>query len=257
MNYNPVLLTISVFVSGTLIAMPASAQTTTTAQPVELSNDENSRPTRRIVREVEPLNYWVEAEKLPIRDNPVAGDVNGMLKLGQKVKVYDRFENWLRISKTGATEKWVNANYLTTDQLTWARFDNKRRRSAGFSRSNLVDDVSLKRIKIPSDKDARVYAASIKATANNNRVIVTRQNFRAGPYFEKRLVSCAENGVASRFQLLGEGHSYMMMEKDIRAQGVDVNTASPRTEITNSSATPKTLTIVNYSCESQNFISAQ
>ncbi len=249
MNYSPVFLAASLVVSTALIAMPATAQTATTAQPVELSNQETPRSTRRIVREVEPINYWVDADRLPVRDNPVAGDVSGMLKLGQKVKAYDRFENWLRISKSGSAEKWVNANYLTTDQLTWARFDNKRRRSAGFSRSNSVDDVSLKRIKIPSDKDARVYAASIKATANNNRVIVTRQNFRAGPYFEKRLVSCAENGIASRFQLLGEGHSYMMMEKDIRAQGVDVNTASPRTDIADGSITPKTVAIANYSCD--------
>ena len=244
MKYVSCILATGVFLSSQLFA---SAQT---AEPIEIEN--NAVPLTikpKIVRQVEPVPYWVEAEQLPIRDNPVAGEVSGMLKLGQKITAYGQFENWLRISKSGKTEKWVNADYLTADQLTWARFDNKRRRSAGFSRNNTVDDVSLKRIKIPADKDAHIYSASVKTTENNNRIIVTRQNFRAGPYFEKRLVACDENGAATRFQLLGEGHNYIMMEKDIRAQDVDINSAVPRAVISSGGTTPKTIAIANFSCQ--------
>ena len=247
MKYVPLILATSVFLSSQLYVCAASAQT---EAPIEIEN--NAAPLtiiRKTVRKVEPIPYWVEAEQLPIRDNPVAGDVSGMLKLGEKITAYGQFENWLRVSKSGSTEKWVNGDYLTTDQLTWARFDNKRRRSAGFSRNNTVDDVSLKRIKVSGDKNAHVYSASVKTTQNNNRIIVTRQNFRAGHYFEKRLVACDENGVATRFQLLGEGHSYMMMEKDIRAQGVDINSAVPRADIFSDGATPKTIAIANFSCQ--------
>ena len=249
MKYVLIFLATGLTMFAPAFATSAAAQTATITQPIELENNAVPSTARRnVVRQIDPIPYWVEAEQLPVRDNPVAGDVSGILKLGQKVKAYSRFENWLRISKTGAPEKWVNADYLTTDQLTWARFDNKRRRSAGFSRNNTVDDVSLKRIKISADKDANVYAASIKTTENNNRIIVTRQNFRSGAYFEKRLVACDETGTATHFQLLGEGINYIMMEKDIRAQNVDINSDMPRTDISKETVTPKTIAIVNFSC---------
>ena len=255
MKYAPLILAAGFFLSSPHFIQSAAAQTspeaTPIAEPVELSNDPAYASQRRkVVRTVDPITYWVEAEQLPIRNNPVAGDVISMLQLGQKIKAYGTFENWLRISKAGEPEKWVNSQYVTSDQLTWARFDNKRRRSAGYRNFNTADDVSLERVKVPNSKDAKVYAASVKTTDNGNRVIVTRQNFRSGPYFEKRLVSCAEPGTALRFQLLGEGHNYIRMEKDIRASQVDINSASPRTAIEAGVTSAKTIAIANHSCKS-------
>lgn len=254
--YHKILLS-SALLSFCFAAVPATAQ----SQAIEIT-DNNPAPstaptigtapetTRRIIRNVEPIPYWVEADQLRIRDNPVAGDVVGLLKLGQKIKAYDTFENWIRVSKLDAKERWVNANFLTSEQVTWARFDNNtRRRNIGFSRNTAANDITLKRIKIAGDKDAKVYAASLKKTANNNRIIVTRQNFRSGPYFEKRFVSCGPNNNAKRFQLLGEGYNYIMMEKDIRAQTIDVNSAEPRVDISSGDVSAKSIAIANFSCK--------
>lgn len=221
-------------------------------QPVEIiSDDATTKTKRRIKRVVEAVPYWVDVEQLRVRDNPVAGDVVGMLRLGQKIKAYDTFENWIRVSKTDAKEQWVNADFLTHDQLTWARFDNNgtRRRNIGFTRNTAANDISLKRIKIPNDKNAKVYAASLKKIASNNRVIVTRQNFRSGPYFEKRLVACNSENNATHFQLLGEGYNYIMMEKDIRSQNIDLNSIQPRVNLTEENVSEKSAAIANFSCK--------
>jgi hypothetical protein len=249
MNIAPLMTLTGVAIISATFAVPAAAQTVPLGEPVEITDSSEAIPKkRRIIKKVEPIPYWVDADQLRIRDNPVAGDVNGMLKIGQKVKAYEVFEGWLRISKPGVTEQWVNADYLTTQQTTWARFDNVTKRRPGFNRSNVVDDVSLKRIKVPDNKDIKVYAASIKKTANNNRVIVTRQNFRSGPHFEKRLVACGIDKKAERVQLLGEGYNYMMMEKDIRGQDINVNTAVPRRSLEDGNFSAKTLAVANFSC---------
>lgn len=254
MRILPIIVAAGLTVCSATFAPSAWAQTASqnaqVTQPSEKITESAHTPKKRqIIRKVEPIPYWVDAAQLRIRDNPVAGDVTGMLKLGQKIKAYETFENWLRISKAGAPEQWVNSDYLTTRQVIWARFDNTKRRSAGFSRVNTADDVSLKRIKVPENNDIKIYVASIKKTANDNRVIVTRQNFRSGPYFEKRLVSCEANKKANRIQLLGEGYNYMMMEKDVRGQNVDVNSASPRRALAKTGFSPTTLAIANFSCK--------
>ena len=235
-------------ISITAIPYSASAQS---AEPLSTAAETSERPkTRRIIKKIDPIPYWVDADQLRVRDNPVAGDVIGMLKLGEKVKAYDVFENWIRVSKSGSTEQWVNSNFLTNNQVTWARFnDDTRRRNIGFSRNTAANDVTLKRIKVKGDKDARVYAASLKRTENDNRVIVTRQNFRSGPYFEKRLVACDDAKTATHFQLLGEGYNYIMMEKDIRAQTIDINAEKPRVDVTEEGVSPKSVAIANFSCK--------
>lgn len=227
------------------VSSPAAAQSTATA-------DAAPEPTkkRRVIKKVEPVPYWVEADQLRVRDNPVAGDVIGMLKLGEKIKAYDVFENWIRISKAQSTEQWINSDFVTRDQVTWARFnDDTRRRNIGFSRNTAANDITLKRIKFDGDKDARTYAARLDVTSNDNRVIVTRQNFRSGPYFEKRLVSCDDSKTATHFQLLGEGYNYIMMEKDIRAQDINIDSDQPRVDLTEGDVSPKSLAIANFSCK--------
>ena len=253
MRYNLILSSAAISLCFAIFSPPAAAQSQPLAQPIENTDGATKTQTkRRIVRNIEPVPYWVDAEQLRIRDNPVAGDVVGMLKLGEKIKAYDTFENWVRVSKSGAQEQWVNAKFLTSDQVTWARFDrnNTRRRNIGFSRNTAANDVSLKRIKVPGNNDAKVYAASLKKTSGSNRIIVTRQNFRSGPYFEKRLVSCDVNKNATRFQLLGEGYNYIMMEKDVRSEGIDVNSAQPRVDLLAGDVSEKSIAIANFSCKS-------
>ncbi len=234
------------------LTLPAMAQSQPLGQPIEIIDSQaSSKPKRKIVRVVEPVPYWVDVEQLRVRDNPVAGDVIGMLRLGEKIKAYDTFENWVRVSKPDAKEQWVNAKFLTHDQVRWARFDNNvtRRRNLGFTRNTAANDISLKRIKVPSDKNVKIFAASVKQLTNNNRVIVTRQNFRSGPYFEKRLVSCNGENIATHFQLLGEGYSYIMMEKDIRSENIDLNSIQPRVNLTGENISDKSAAIADFSCK--------
>jgi len=230
-----------------MMPMTASAQDALIEQPVEITSNSTLKKSR-IIRKVEPVPYWVDSDQLRIRDNPVAGDVIGMLELGQKIKAYEEFENWVRISKTSVNAKWVNTDYLTNTAITWARYGNNTTRRIQ-RRAGLGEDVSLKRIKVKEDKSARIYAASVRESANGNRVIVTRQNFRAGPYFEKRFVACSDN-TATHVQMLGEGYTYMMMENDVRSDTIDVNQATPTLSISDADAlSPVTIAVANYSCE--------
>ena len=251
MRHRFVLFSAALSISITALSSQAWSQAQPLGQPVEIIDDTAKPKTkRRIKRIVEAVPYWVDVEQLRIRDNPVAGDVVGMLRLGEKIKAYDTFENWIRVSKPGAKQQWVNANFLTHDQVTWARFDNNtRRRNLGFSRNTAANDISLKRIKIPSDKNMKVYAASLKKTVNDNRIIVTRQNFRSGPYFEKRIVSCNDQNEPTHFQLLGEGYNYIMMEKDIRSQDIDLNSIQPRVDLSGDNISKKSAAIANFSCK--------
>ena len=224
------------------------AQNIAVEAPVEITNPALKK--QRIIRKVEPVPYWVDAEQLRIRDNPVAGDVIGMLELGQKIKAYDQFENWIRISKTNTNSKWVNTDYLTNTPITWARYGNNAVRRTQ-RRAGLGEDVNLTRIKVKGSKSSRIYAASITKSSNGNRVIVTRQNFRSGPYFEKRLVACSDTS-ATHVQILGEGYTYMMMENDVRGATVDVNTDIPKLKITPDAVlSPATIAVANFSCETK------
>jgi len=236
------------FAAGLLVVWPITslAQDVPIEAPIEITSNTPLKKSK-IIRNVEPVPFWVDADQLRIRDNPVAGDVIGMLELGQKVRAYEQFENWIRISKTSSNAKWINTDYLTNTAITWARYGhNTARRNQ--RRARLSDDISLKRIKVDGDRSARIYAASIKKSENGNRVIVTRQNFRAGPYFEKRLVACSENS-ATHVQMLGEGYTYIMMENDIRGEAIDVNSATPSLSILDSDdLTPATLAVANFSC---------
>lgn len=177
--------------------------------------------TRRIVRTAPGQSYWVDADKLSARNNPVAGDVVRVLELGQKVRAYTSFENWIRISPDTKPEIWVNTDFLTTEEISYANYSfsgrTERRRT---SRRSKVYDVDLRRIDIEGDAKVNLFAARITELPNQNRVIITKQSFREGPYFEKRLVSCDTSGGATGQQLVAEGHNYVMMERDVRASNV-------------------------------------
>lgn len=212
--------------------------------PVEITVASTLKKSK-IIRKVEPVPYWVNAEQLRIRDNPVAGDIIGIVELGQKVKAYEQFENWIRITKTSHNAKWLNINFLANTPITWARYGYNSP-AGNQKRAGLRDDISLKRVKVKGDKSARIYATSVKQSANGNRVIVTRHNIKTGPYFEKRLVACADTS-ATHVQVLGEGYTYMTMENDARSSLIDINSAAPSLSI--SQAEPVTIAVANYSCE--------
>ncbi len=197
------------------LAAQNADQTETAAQKITPAE------TRGVVRITKPIPYWVDADKLSIRNNPVAGDVTGVLNLGHKVKAYTRFENWVRISPDNKPEAWVNTDFLTTQEVSWANYSFSGRKDRRVnSRRVKAFDVDLRRIEVESDSKARIVAARITELPNRNRLITTKQSFREGPYFEKRLVSCGASGDATGQQLVAEGHTYLMMDRDVRARNV-------------------------------------
>jgi len=205
---------------------------------------------RRIVRNVEPIPYWVDADKLRVRDNPVAGDVVGMLELGKKVRAYQTFENWIRISPANKPEQWVNSKFISSQQISYANFNSGRRTARrGFVTNGAPDDVNLKRIKVKDRKGGRVFAASVTEAPNLNRVVVTKTEFRVGPYFEKRLVAC-EGNAATHIQLIGEGYTYLMMEYDKRSETVNVNTDQP-SQALSSDTSPLVAAIAGFACKAK------
>lgn len=188
--------------------MPANAQVATPNAEIETLT-----PKKRIVRVVEAVPLWVQADRLRVRDNPYAGDVVGMLEMGQKVKVRKAVDNWIRISADGKPEKWVNRDFLSDAQVTWSNYGYTQRGSRSLA--DAPYDISLKRIKIKGVKDVKIYAADIKAEANGQKSVITRHEFRSGPYYEKRLVQCQDEK-ASHVKVLGEGYTVMMMDADPR-----------------------------------------
>jgi len=65
-------------------------------------------------------------------------------------------------------------------------------------------------------KGVKIYAAQVKTLRPDTKSIITRHDFREGPYYERRLVSCDASGAATHVRLLGEGYNYAMMQKDPR-----------------------------------------
>ena len=203
---------------------------------------------RRIVRNVEPIAYWVESDKLRVRDNPVAGDVVGLLELGQKIKAYQTFENWVRISPANKSEQWVNSEFISDQQVTYANFNFGRSTArSGFASGGAPNDVDLKRIKVKDYDGGRVFVASVKGTSDNARMVVTKTEFRAGPYFQKRRVAC-EGRDATHVQLVGEGYSYLMMEYDERSEASTEEVNLSRHALSDQTSA-MTTAIANHACK--------
>ena len=121
-----------------LLSAPALAQDNTAVETLKPAET----PTKRVVRVVEAIPMWVDAEKLRVRDNPYAGDVVGLLQLGQKVKVMETADNWIRISSDGKPTKWVNGDFMSKSRITWSNYEFGSRARSTFGGSF---DVDLKR----------------------------------------------------------------------------------------------------------------
>jgi len=222
-----------------LMALPSAAQDAGQIEIVE--------PIKKRVRIVEPIPMWVESERLRVRDNPYAGDVVGLLKVGQKIKVYDRTDNWIRISANGKPAKWINSDFLSTSRVTWSNYEFG---SIGRSTRGTPSDISKKRIKIKELKDMKVYAAHKKPSPNGGHVIITRHDFRTGPYYEKRLVQCDAENAASHVRMLGEGYNYLMMEKDPRGEAVSEPVSAD--DSISESTSPLNRAIAEFTCKVKN-----
>ena len=238
-------ISLMALIGGLSLAMatPASAQSTY----------DLDQPRRKIIRKVEPIPYWVEADQLSIRDNPVAGNVVGMLELGKKVKAYETFENWVRISPEGDDSLWINTKYLTNTEVTWTNYDSKAK-SKRFSRANSsTTDIVLKRIRVPDNKSARLHATSIRTPAENEKLIVTRQTFRSGPFFMKHQINCQDKDTPE-IKFLGEGFNYVMMERHAklnaaRAKTVSASKALERSTVPEYEPNATVKAIGNFACK--------
>lgn len=208
LNTHSILGTLTV-AAISVLSVPAVAQDSADVETLQPKK-------KRVVRVVEAIPMWVDAEQLRVRDNPFAGDVVGILRMGQKVKVMETVDNWIRISSEGKPSRWVNSDFLAKNRVTWSDYQfgslNRRPQTSPI-------DVDLKRIKIKTLKDMKIYAAHMKTAPNNSRIIITRHDFRAGPYYEKRAVFCGENG-ATHVRMLGEGYNFGMMNSDPRASQI-------------------------------------
>lgn len=233
----------SLTIALSLLNAPAYAQDNS---EIETLNPPSATMTtvKKRVRIVEAIPLWVDAEKLRVRDNPYAGDVVGLLEMGQKVEIHAQADNWIRISSDGKPTKWVNEDFLSTTRVSWSNYEFGSR-----SRRSLTApyDVDLERIKVKDLKDMKVYAAHIKAV-ETGRVVITRHDFRSGPYYEKRLVSC-DDGNATHVRMLGEGYNYMMMESDPR--GASITEAADTKHALSDETSALNRAIAEFTCEAK------
>jgi len=231
--------------SVSVLGMSAIAQTADNLP----SGDSASSTKSQIVRHAEPLEFWVEANQLRVRDNPVAGNVVGMLERGEKVKAYQQYDNWLKITTEGDEQLWVNADFMTNTRVTWTSYRNGTR--GQHNSLSIANDVKLDRIKFDGDKKAKVYAVTIAQLNDEVKLIVTKHMFKAGPYFEKRAISCSGSGQPTHYQLIGEGYNYLMMEKDERGIKFENKQSKPANTFGSANMIDSTRAIAEFACEAK------
>lgn len=240
------LKTKSIFIGLTasmaLLSAPVFAQDDTAIETLNPA----TKPKKRMVRVVEAVPLWVDAERLVVRDNPYAGEPVGMLQMGQKVKIMEVADNWIRISSNGKPPKWVNSDFMSKTRVTWSNYEFG---SSSRKLRNTAFDLDLQRIKIKGNKDIKIYAAHIKSDADGRRIVITHHDFRSGPYYEKRVVHCAGEK-ASHVRMLGEGYNYRMMEQDDRASAISEPISAKHAIDAETSALNQA--IAEFTCEAKN-----
>ena len=228
----------SAVMAATFLAMGSS--NIASAQSSTVFNQ--SQSTRNIVKEeVQPTAYWVESTTLNLRDNPVAGKVVGNLSYGQKVLAYQQYENWIRVSKLDAKEKWVNSDFLSNTSLTWASY--------GRATPTLKSDFTPVRIKDPENRKNRTFGVRLKKSETGNALITTQQYSERGIYFQNRFVSCKKDKVVG-VQLIGEGSNFLRAQNDVRNLGKDIYDVEQIETKANNSAEAA---IASFACKSETF----
>ena len=231
-------------------SFPAHAQDSAAEITVEAEQIKALSVPRKVKRVTEAVPYWVESEQLRVRDNPYAGNVIGMLKIGQKVKITRVIDTWGLISGEGEPEKWVNRSFLSASPVTWAsyKFDSRGSRNLGRDRFGGDQfDTKVKRIKVKGLKDVRVFAADIKRLSGDKKLVISRLDYRAGPYYEKHLVQCSDE-TATHVKILGEGYTVMMMEADPRQQRIGAAMADTD-KLENEAISKAAKAIAEFTCE--------
>jgi len=221
LNFTVKPIVLSVLIWGGY-SFHAHAQDNEPDTAVEVEQIEAPALARKLKRVTESVPYWVESNQLRVRDNPYAGDVIGMLKIGQKVKITKVVDSWGLISDEGEPERWVNRDFLSASPVTWANYKFDSRGSRNLVRDRFGGDqfdTKVKRIKVKGLKDVRVFAADIKRIGGDKKLVISRHDYRAGPYYEKHLVQC-DAEAATHVKILGEGYTVLMMESDPRQQRI-------------------------------------
>ena len=194
-----------------------------------------------IKRDVQPIAYWVDSSSLRLRDNPVSGTVVGSLEYGQKVLAYSQYENWVRVSKPGQDEHWINSDFLSNSRLSWASFNRRT--------SSRSSDVVSVRIKDPDDRKNRIFGVRVKSSETGNVLITTRHDKGQGVYFQNRFVSCNDKQAVG-VRLVGEGSNFLSAQDDIRNHGVDIYSTK---KIKDAASNPVESSISEFACKVQDF----
>lgn len=67
-----------------------------------------------------PIEQYVSADKLNVRDRP-SGKVISKLQRGAKVQVYEKSNDWVRISIDGQPAKWLSSKSLCSGSNCFAK----------------------------------------------------------------------------------------------------------------------------------------
>ncbi|VVO98745.1 hypothetical protein PS862_02729 [Pseudomonas fluorescens] len=86
---------------------PAPTQPSPQSIPTSLV----STPSPSSPASVSPIDQYVSADKLNIRDQP-GGKVISKLKRGDRVQVFEKRNDWVRISIDGKPAKWLSSKSL-------------------------------------------------------------------------------------------------------------------------------------------------
>ncbi|HDS1815816.1 TPA: SH3 domain-containing protein [Pseudomonas putida] len=87
-----------------------------------------SSPTPQPTQDSAP-EHFVNADKLNLRAQP-GGKVISSLKRGEKVKVYEQKEDWVRVSLDGQPQRWISYKNLCSGSNCFATSQPKRERPA-------------------------------------------------------------------------------------------------------------------------------
>lgn len=86
-------------------------QRTPTAQTTPSSFVSSHSPVPEAATATAPPDQFVSADKLNLRDSP-GGKVVSTLKRGDKVQVFEKQKEWVRVSTNGQPDRWLSSKSL-------------------------------------------------------------------------------------------------------------------------------------------------
>ncbi len=104
-------------------------------------------------KEFRPLaKKYVNIETLNVRNDPENGKIVGKLSRGDAVLIYDKKDNWERLSKEFESPKWVLSKYLCT-------FENCYIKESFYSKSTMNNSYSSHIKSQPKTKVKKTYSS--------------------------------------------------------------------------------------------------